>query len=173
MAFSSISSLAVLLALLNLSACDRKAARFEEAHEAVRKHLSDPDSAKFDGDIAGIDEKWVCGFVNSKNRMGGYDGRALYVFERGTGAAILPTLPTDNAVMSLFKLKAKPDAYQDQWKKIDLDCFILNSALENCPTLYPEDSHFRKICAAWKKEGGDPMPTLNAYYDSLLSNSPK
>ncbi|SIN67709.1 hypothetical protein SAMN02745824_1751 [Parasphingorhabdus marina DSM 22363] len=51
------------------------------AKDAVREQLIDPDSAKFD-DLAWAGKGTVtCGFVNSRNRMGGYAGWTAFVYD--------------------------------------------------------------------------------------------
>jgi hypothetical protein len=154
--------LVILVAITCLSACDRNTSRIEEAKKAVKEHLTDPDSAKFDAEVAGADPKIVCGFVNSKNKMGGYDGRALFLFKRGTGAAILSHPPTADDLRNLIKFRTMP-GYDKQWKDDNRDCYILNLAVQNCPRILPETSHQKKLCAAWDNEKGDPEKTLAVY----------
>lgn len=48
------------------------------AHERIRDALKDPESARFKGDFAGKDGA-ICGYVNSKNSYGGYDGFQRYI----------------------------------------------------------------------------------------------
>lgn len=71
------------LICLTLVACANE--HVEAAKQAVRSRLSDPSSAQFDrmtvfpGDI-------VCGTVNAKNKLGGYVGPRVFVYngsERG------------------------------------------------------------------------------------------
>ena len=49
------------------------------AQESVKSNLIDPNSAIFEKLTAGADEKVVCGYVNSKNKFGGYVGRKIFV----------------------------------------------------------------------------------------------
>lgn len=48
------------------------------AHDRVKEVLKDPESARFRSDFVGKDGA-VCGFVNSKNSYGGYDGFKRYI----------------------------------------------------------------------------------------------
>lgn len=52
-----------------------------EAERLVRGYLVDPDSAQFSEVVTqnGI----TCGLVNSKNRMGGYTGRQIFIVKDG------------------------------------------------------------------------------------------
>ena len=52
-----------------------------EAETAVKDLLIDPGSAQF-SDVTTQNEV-TCGFVNSKNRMGGYVGRTAFLYEKG------------------------------------------------------------------------------------------
>jgi hypothetical protein len=58
------------------------------AEASVRQQLVDPDSARFDRPIVIKSERQVCGFVNAKNRMGGYVGRQLYIYSGGSAIII-------------------------------------------------------------------------------------
>jgi hypothetical protein len=52
-----------------------------EAERLVRGYLVDPDSAQFSEVVTqnGV----TCGLVNSKNRMGGYTGRQIFIVKDG------------------------------------------------------------------------------------------
>jgi hypothetical protein len=53
-----------------------------EIKKVVRRHLTDPDSAKFGELIVGPDGNWACIEVNAKNRMGGYAGTQYAVLRK-------------------------------------------------------------------------------------------
>jgi hypothetical protein len=83
-AAAAAAALAILLATAPAVA-DQTA--IQDAQKIIRAKLLDPDSARFSDvrESTGIDLKnnrvnTICGKVNSKNRMGGYDGdRFFYV----------------------------------------------------------------------------------------------
>jgi hypothetical protein len=52
-----------------------------EAKNAVKDQLIDPESAQF-YDVSSKNGA-TCGFVNSRNRMGGYAGRQAFIYEGG------------------------------------------------------------------------------------------
>lgn len=55
-----------------------------QAQQKVKKHLRDPDSAQFRNIRANPKTDVTCGFVNAKNRMGGYVGeRQFVIFSSG------------------------------------------------------------------------------------------
>ena len=90
-----------LLAAISLSAVAAKPDKFIELNrEFIRARLVDPDSAKFfdEGKYVGEDGKTVsyCGFVNSKNQMGGFTGKQPIIIT-GDGLFI-----TDGRVWSVW-----------------------------------------------------------------------
>lgn len=66
-----------------------------EAKRAVRQGLIDPDSAKFESVFTNQKSGAVCGFVNAKNRMGGYVGASPFVYQRETGATLVREPPKE------------------------------------------------------------------------------
>lgn len=50
-----------------------------KAKNAVRGMLNDPESAQFEGLFSNRKTGSVCGYVNAKNRMGGYVGKQLFI----------------------------------------------------------------------------------------------
>jgi hypothetical protein len=73
------------LILLAATACSG----YEADLDAVRLQLTDPDSAEFDA--VGKKDDVTCGFVNAKNRMGGYVGFRAFIVISGR-AEIEPAL---------------------------------------------------------------------------------
>ena len=67
----------VPLICLALAACDSHRAELD----AVRMQLSDPGSAEF-GSVE-TDDGTTCGFVNAKNRLGGYVGFRAFIVKSG------------------------------------------------------------------------------------------
>jgi hypothetical protein len=69
----------------------------QEAHDAVRQKLKDPESARFKEDDLEVmpEQGVVCGKVNAKNGFGGYTGAQEYVYVRGQGAALSEDDPDD------------------------------------------------------------------------------
>lgn len=67
-----------------------------KAKDAVRGLLIDPDSAQFSGVRPGVKERDVCGFVNAKNRMGGFAGRSPFYYDGERDSATLVNPPKDS-----------------------------------------------------------------------------
>jgi hypothetical protein len=59
-----------------------------EATTAIQAGLLDPGSATFDG-VRVVDGHYVCGWVNAKNRFGGYVGSKRFVYQQFTQGCIL------------------------------------------------------------------------------------
>lgn len=86
-------------------------ALLEEAKSKVADELLDPDSARytnlyvseFTNSTAGITDRVVCGYVNGKNRFGGYAGRQPFYYQTGSGRSLRPVLP--NKRNTLYPLK--------------------------------------------------------------------
>jgi hypothetical protein len=72
---------------------DKDAQLIDDAKASVRASLIDPASATFEGlRVVSVvkdehDRRIVCGLVNAKNRLGGYGGRRLFMYN-GYSAAI-------------------------------------------------------------------------------------
>ena len=81
----------VVLASLSLAGCEsaeeksqreaqeHRSQLFQEAEAVVRAGFFDPDSARFDRLVLGKNDA-VCGWVNAKNRFGGYVGFEQFVY---------------------------------------------------------------------------------------------
>lgn len=89
-----MTTIACLVGALLLAGCgDSDSSKIELARKAVKEKLNDPDSAQFRNDRVteaepGVKAKggfYVCGELNAKNRMGGYNGFTRY------SAAIIKT----------------------------------------------------------------------------------
>ncbi|HEV2747590.1 MAG TPA: hypothetical protein VGW34_09870 [Allosphingosinicella sp.] len=59
-----------------------------EAEDAVRQQLTDPSSAEFRNVVA-RDSGATCGEVNSKNKMGGYDGFRRFIYDDASKSAVI------------------------------------------------------------------------------------
>lgn len=73
--------LAIFLAFCaGLGACSGPA---DEAKAIVREELVDGQSARFENVVVDKGSNRVCGWVNSKNRMGAYAGAETFLVENG------------------------------------------------------------------------------------------
>ncbi|MBN8649331.1 MAG: hypothetical protein J0L55_15360 [Caulobacterales bacterium] len=74
--------LLMMLAPIMLSGCDAKtillSPKIKEAQMAVKEKLNDPESAQFENVVISGDA--VCGWVNSKNKFGGYVGATMFLY---------------------------------------------------------------------------------------------
>lgn len=62
---------------------------------AVRMSLIDPDSAQFGAVFVGANGKFGCGFVNAKNRMGGFSGRRAFIAGIDGSVELQPEITQD------------------------------------------------------------------------------
>ncbi len=80
------TSIMVLIATFCLSACRNSAE--SEADKALQALLVDPESARYSFVVRNYDT--ICGFVNAKNRFGGYTGDHPFFIQEGEAPLILP-----------------------------------------------------------------------------------
>ena len=92
----------ICVAACLFSGCDTE---IQGAQEAVRKQLIDPDSAKFEGVHVIKSTGAVCGYVNAKNRMGGYVGQTPFFYTREAGAVLVKEMPSERDFERVFDSK--------------------------------------------------------------------
>lgn len=91
-----IATLGLAIAFSASAAPVKKVDNEERVKDAVRRQLLDPDSAKFYGVIVSKDTGSTCGYVNAKNRMGGYSGKSLFYVTREMDVIMEPTGDRDS-----------------------------------------------------------------------------
>ena len=108
-------SSSILLLMMTLTACGAEEDLITSAKAAVTKKLNDPSSAQF-ADIRLVKingQEFVCGRINARNRMGGYDGFKPFLFtpsKSGYQAIIYEGAPiTDDFLSQLAQLKGFKD----------------------------------------------------------------
>jgi hypothetical protein len=96
------------------------------AQDAIKKYLHDPDSAKFSGMFQGVNKGDACGYVNAKNRMGGYVGSSPFIYRADINQAKIVNPPDKSDFRSLWlniKLKQSWDEkfleFSDRCKTVD------------------------------------------------------
>jgi hypothetical protein len=62
----------------------------DEIENEVKGALSDPESARFSRVVINKETKFACGYVNSKNNLGGYTGNRMFVAGVGKGVEMAP-----------------------------------------------------------------------------------
>lgn len=103
-----------------------------DAKEAVKKALVDPDSARFTGLQDGKREGDVCGFVNAKNRMGGFAGDSPFFYRATTREAILVRPPdTDDFRAVWLGIQARSD-FMGQLSEVREKCQTVERWGEVC-----------------------------------------
>lgn len=89
--------------------CDYLPTDKNKAQKAVKNVLIDPNSAMFSDVKEGVSANYVCGFVNSKNRMGGYVGSSPFIYNtKKEKLMLLSKWATDSTFQSYeFSLRYK------------------------------------------------------------------
>jgi hypothetical protein len=75
-----------LSSVLALGACS------PQHEKAVKQLLNDPESARFSEVTQGVSAGDVCGYVNAKNKMGGYAGKTPFYYRVGGETAVMPPI---------------------------------------------------------------------------------
>lgn len=137
------NALAIVLAIL-LSSCEQLPGEINDAKREVRRNLIDPDSAKFES--VDINEKTgaVCGFVNAKNRMGGYTGRNPFVYEKDSGVTLVQEPPTERDFERYFESLQ----YSEIKEYIELEekCISVATWNKKCGTeIYPDNNKYCRL----------------------------
>ena len=139
-----------------LGGCDT---RTEDAKEAVRRQLIDPDSAKFQ-DVRVVETSGaVCGFVNAKNRVGGYDGMAPFFYQAGRGAVLVREVPTEDD----FKLAVGLPSVGERIANLMEACEAVSVWEEACSRKISVQSN--KYCDLVKNGRGGASIVMEIYED--------
>ncbi|QIL72325.1 hypothetical protein G7048_19375 [Diaphorobacter sp. HDW4B] len=125
---------AIPLAILLLSACSNQTAK-----TAVKKLLNDPDSAQFSEMRAGKDTGDVCGYVNAKNRMGGFVGNTPFFYQQSTDTVAIVKSPEDSDFRMLW-LDLRSGGKND-FVKIATQCDLVTQWESVCGSAYPMQKH--------------------------------
>lgn len=106
------------------------------AKEAVRKGLIDPDSAKFSDLRDGKTKGDVCGFVNAKNRMGGFVGDTPFVYRGLTDRAVMVQPPDTNDFRMVWLGIQTNSDFMDRLAEVRTKCESADQWREYCgPTV--------------------------------------
>lgn len=151
--------MAVLAGTTLLAACSSGQG---EAETSVKGLLNDPDSAKFTEVKPGAGKGSYCGFVNAKNRMGGYVGATPFFYEKSTGLAGIVAPVADRDFRSMW-LAIQAGAASDEVAEIGLRCLHSGRWKAVCGTEYPAARH--RLCGAMDGDGKDLYDQLKAEFD--------
>src|SRR4051812_46643190 len=87
------------------------------AKDAVKRMLNDPDSAKFSDLRPGTTKGDTCGFVNAKNRMGGYV-RAAPFFYQNTNQSVAILKPVERSDFRSLWIAIQAKNFADDYSKL-------------------------------------------------------
>jgi hypothetical protein len=93
-----------------------------KAKKAVSSILIDPDSAKFENVFKGKVANSYCGFVNAKNRLGGYTGASAFIYD-GAVTSIISKLPEREDFESYYlSLRYSSSQAEDKYIELSNGC---------------------------------------------------
>lgn len=146
--------LLVALACAALAGCGPQS----EAKNAVKKLLNDPDSAQFSDMTPGKSDGDMCGYVNAKNRMGGYVGKTPFFFRKtmGTVAIVEPLKESDFRMLWLGN-------NQDDWSKVLTQCNLMDQWDAVCTFPLPQGKH--ELCSPLQSGAGAAADALRNRFD--------
>jgi|RhiMethySRZTD1v2_1073278.scaffolds.fasta_scaffold431329_3 hypothetical protein len=99
-----IGAFLVGLLVLHVAADWENAGLRVDAEKTVTRTLLDPQSAQFDRVrvVQSGDRKFVCGWINAKNRFGGYVGRQPFVYEPLIGRHFMLDEASDRSLRARY-----------------------------------------------------------------------
>lgn len=121
-----------LVAMLFISGCAKW-----EAKNAVKEFLNDPGSAQFSGLVDGAAPGNVCGYLNAKNRMGGYVGKTPFFYEKKTGIAAIVSEVRDADFKRVYDLIVLQGDFSDDLSKVGDKCELIEDWPKVCGFEYP------------------------------------
>jgi hypothetical protein len=134
----------------------------QEAQEAVKKLLNDPESARFSEVKAGKQQGDVCGMVNAKNRMGGYVGDTPFFYEKSSGYTAMLHPLQDSDFRSLW-LGIKAGNMGDDLEKVMQGCRLATKWDTVCIDPLQQPKH--PMCDAMSKGGKELHEAMRLVYD--------
>lgn len=147
-----------ILAAIALAGCSSEGV----AKDAVKRLLNDPESARFSELNPGKQKGDVCGFVNAKNKMGGYVGDTPFFFEKTTGATGLVRPVADSDFRSLW-LSIRAGNFGDDLNNLSAQCGLLDQWESVCTSPTPFTRH--RMCTDIKGDGKKLYETLKWEFD--------
>lgn len=154
-------SLAITLitaSLTTLTSCGTEG----DAKDAVKRLLNDPDSARFEGLNPGVSKKDICGYVNAKNRMGGYVGNAPFFYEDSIRAATI-LAPADSRRFRMLWLGIKTSNFRDEMSELTMSCMAIDRWQPICGTSAPVERD--PLCSTLLSDGKNLYQALKKEFD--------
>lgn len=110
----------VLAASLLMVGCEKLPTSENKAKSAIREMLFDPESAQFSDLFVNSAGGASCGWVNGKNRMGGYVGKVPFYFRPNGEALIVSEPPSNNDFESYYH--STGTAAVEKYKEVAARC---------------------------------------------------
>lgn len=143
------STAIAVLAIGLFAACERLPGEINEAKREVRRILIDPDSAKFESVYINKKSGAVCGYVNARNRMGGYTGSSPFVYEKSRGLIMVQESPTERDFERYFENLRHSDI--EEYNKLEERCVSIFTWGQKCEMeSYSNNNKYCKLINAGK-----------------------
>ena len=140
-----------------LAGCSQQAAQ-----QAVKSMLNDPDSAQFSDMRPGKFDGDVCGFINAKNRMGGYVGATRFAYVHSTGSAAILT-PAETSDFRMVWLSRAGSSFVEDITKAQERCYASTQWNATCTNHPPMQNH--KLCDVIRSPGPVLFEALRSEFD--------
>lgn len=150
----------VLVLAGSLAGCGNEGA----AKDAVRQVLNDPDSAKFSELRPGASAGDTCGYVNAKNRMGGYVGDTPFFYEKSTGTArMVKSVETSSFRLLWHSMQANSN-FTEEYSELAYQCQLVSDWERVCGL--PAPVHKNTLCTTFTEGPKTFYDTLKAAFGS-------
>ena len=111
-----------------------------DAKNAAKKLLNDPGSAEFSDLRKGSEPDNVCGYLNAKNRMGGYVGKTPFFYEGATQMVAIVAPAEDGDFRSIW-LGIRLNDFANDLEKTRQKCEVVAKWPAVCGSSYPGPKH--------------------------------
>ena len=148
--------LILLTSLFALCACVGDS----EVKESVKRALNDPESARFTDLKPGKKQGDVCGFVNAKNRMGGYVGETPFVYIKTSGAVSMVSEVAQRDFRMLWS-SIQAGNYSDDVDKLRNQCAAIDQWNAACTTQITK----YEMCSVFQGSGMALYKELEAVFN--------
>lgn len=169
----TLAKIFFLTLLIQLSGCDYLPTKKNEAEKSIKNMLVDPNSAIFKDVKVGTNSNYVCGFVNSKNRMGGYAGEAPFIYDSEKKSAQMLTNWANDRMFRDFEFSLRYKNSSETLKlmgQIETACKFPTQWTENCGGLLIHNND-TELCPLYVKafDGGESSQAdTKTFYTKLL-----
>lgn len=150
--------LLLVCAVMLLSGCGAE----WEAKKSVKRLLNDPESAQFTSVITAPNSGNVCGFVNAKNRIGGYVGAMPFFYRATSGQAAIISPPTRRDFETLHRRITAQMDFSEEHGELSTKCRLVSEWDGICGYRYPMES--TSMCSVLGRAPTEILDTLQSEF---------